>query len=399
MLVKAAAAVGATMSIADKVNAQVDALNLNLGGSNQGPPAFHNPFIVFADNRAIPPSESRVNNIYWIDIRDFPDFVLHPITNETDPLNAQMDPATWGLPLRIVWIDTTGNDQGNNFGHIMYRSELGDITQLTSGEANKRHPKIYGNTVVWEGIDDHIYTCDLRSLPCTPQRITSDGAWAEQPNIHNGNNGNNRMIVWHDWRQRQGGGTDIWGWTEERGEFQITDDPERDEYPSVYDGVVVYQKEISFGINELFKWDSENGEQFLNIIDLAYPDLLPMPFSPVIYGDFYAWTDVRHGSDDIYALHPTFGILRITDNNVTLESDPVAFADTIIFRGTDGSGNPAYRGPGTGGPLDLYMATIEPVEPEDIPTVSEWGMLILALLTLTFGTLVYRHRTRLAKPA
>ncbi|MGI8895979.1 MAG: IPTL-CTERM sorting domain-containing protein, partial [Casimicrobiaceae bacterium] len=72
-----------------------------------------------------------------------------------------------------------------------------------------------------------------------------------------------------------------------------------------------------------------------------------------------------------FTLPPAGGALRVA------ETDSAGFAETLFARDATITGG-GFGGPGAG--------------PRDIPTLSEWGMIILALLVAAFGVLTVRRR-------
>ncbi len=113
LVITITACIGATITTPDKVNGQVEVLQLTNNDSNQGKPAFSYPYAAFTDDG------TGVKQINWIDVLD-PDLVLHPITSAAEP---QVDPDVWGSPPIIVYIDTTGASD-NVTGHVMAWDDL-----------------------------------------------------------------------------------------------------------------------------------------------------------------------------------------------------------------------------------------------------------------------------------
>ncbi len=171
LILKAFAAAVATASITDKVNGQVEVLQLTNNDSNQGKPAFFYPFAAFTDDG------TGVKQINWITVLDYPDIVFHPITSAAEP---QVDPDVWGHPPIIVYIDTTGASD-NVTGRVMAWDEFLGTRPLTTGDPIYRGPKIHVdsdsvNVVFWT-TGNEVYLCELYN--CVPQRISEQGAFAQ----------------------------------------------------------------------------------------------------------------------------------------------------------------------------------------------------------------------------
>ena len=80
---------------------------------------------------------------------------------------------------------------------------------------------------------------------------------------------------------------------------------------------------------------------------------------------------------DCCATHNSFTLPPPTSALRVAETDSAGFAETLFARDATISGG-GFGGPGFG--------------PRDIPTLSEWGMIILALLVAGFGVLTVRRR-------
>ncbi len=140
----------------------------------------------------------------------------------------------------------------------------------------------------------------------------------------------------------------------------------------------------------MYVWDPELGQQQLT----STPN---SENNGTIDGDVACFTRAVDTSDDIIYMSISTGVeIPLTTDAFTMETNPAVSQLSVMFQAV-GGGNQGLRGslapPGT--KYDLFLVNgLHPV-----PAVSEWGLIVMVLLTLTAGTIMCIRRRPAPAPS
>ncbi|MBU7047823.1 MAG: restriction endonuclease [Theionarchaea archaeon] len=218
-------------------------------------------------------------------------------------------------------------------------------------ESNQYDPYVYGDLIVWT--DDRNGDLDIYlynpSEPLTDGvQITTDKSDQQQPAVYGERN--EYVVVWTDMRN---GNENIYGYHKcleecrrdeiSMGEFQITEDPEKQSNPALFEDIVVWQ-DYRNGNWDIYGYDLRTKKPFQITSDLDHqynPQIFGYEVSkkPKIYSYIVIWEDERNGNKDIYRCRLTEGEndivvekeFNITENPFD-QQNPAIFGNIIVWQ-------------------------------------------------------------------
>ena len=249
-------------------------------------PAIYGDIMVFSDEK---PGVTSYN-IYMY---DFDSQVLTPLTDDTD--GDQRNPDVYED--KIVWQD----QRMGNWDIYMYDIDAVEFVVITDDPEAQRSPSIGEGRIVWEDYRDgdaniymHLTTTFIDDLYYNfdwPVKVSNTHPYQNdydqtKPQIHGDNlvfidyrNGNQDIYLYKFY-------SELWGKL-----YQITEDPDDQRYPAVYDKYIVWQDERGWDgqdpyAADIWMWEFPPGADMLVIVQ-DDPD--PVETNTELLYSLYVW--------------------------------------------------------------------------------------------------------------
>lgn len=216
----------------------------------------------------------------------------------------------------VVWQEK----REGSWNVMMKNLSSGEIHPISQTSSRKTEPRISGDRVVFvddKGGDPNIHLVNLSTWKEEIICGAKDLQW--QPDI------DGDWVVWEDWRDGARSRGDIFAYhIPTREEIQVTDTPWADWFPSVSDGIVVWQS-LKRGNFDIIARNLTTGQETQVTTDPGRQWL------PRIFRDQIVWIDDRNANWDIYGYnltsHTEYQISRDPYN----EAWPSVSNGTVVF--------------------------------------------------------------------
>ena len=195
------------------------------------------------------------------------------------------------------------------------------------------YPKIYGNNVVWQDhrndpdgdIGGEFHNADIYIFNLITKeeiQITNDPNDQLYPDIYENN------VVWADFRDTTDFGSNDYNIymynLETHEEHRITDAFRSQTKPNIYGNYIVWE-DWRYSRSDIFYYDMSTEEENYITRDTNYQN------DPEIYENKIAWSDGRNGNKDIYLFDLETNEEKQITNNPEIQRDPEIYNNFIIW--------------------------------------------------------------------